>query len=157
MQMKRLLALTLLVFVGATAEVAAAANPIVPTFIQNAIARKSPLLPYVPARIATGFRYESYMAAREAVRINFRNKAGSQIVFVANAMTEPCRAGMQKSFQLDGNKVYWRQTPTEQRAWRCVLGPRGRQVRLLAATNEPPTRFADVGLGIIAASGHRVR
>jgi hypothetical protein len=59
---------------------------------------------------------------------------------------------MTKSFQLDGNKVYWSQGATEQQAWRCVNG-----MKLVASTSLPPNRFADVGLGRMAASGHRIR
>ena len=59
---------------------------------------------------------------------------------------------MAKSFQLAGNKVYWGHTSTEQQAWRCVNG-----MKLVASTSLPPDRFADVGLGRIVASGHRIR
>ena len=63
---------------------------------------------------------------------------------------------MEKSFQLDGNKVYWSHTGAEQQAWRCVTGPNGRQVRLVASSPQPPTKFADVGLGRVVASGKRI-
>ena len=59
---------------------------------------------------------------------------------------------MTKSFQLAGNKVYWSQTATGQQAWRCVNG-----MKLAATSSLPPNRFADVGLGRMAASGHRIR
>jgi hypothetical protein len=59
---------------------------------------------------------------------------------------------MAKSFQLDGNKVYWSQTAAEQHAWRCVNG-----MKLAATTSLPPNRFADVGLGRMTASGYRIR
>ena len=59
---------------------------------------------------------------------------------------------MTKSFQLDGNKVYWAQAAGVQQAWRCVNG-----MKLAATTSLPPNRFADVGLGRMAASGHRIR
>jgi hypothetical protein len=59
---------------------------------------------------------------------------------------------MEKSFQLDGVKVWWAQAAGGQQAWRCVNG-----VKLVAATSLRPDRFADVGLGRIAASGHRIR
>jgi hypothetical protein len=64
---------------------------------------------------------------------------------------------MQKSFQLAGNKVYWGQTATEQEAWRCVTGTGGRRYRLVTATAQPPTRFADVGLGRVVASARKIR
>ena len=53
---------------------------------------------------------------------------------------------------LAGNKVYWSQTATAQQAWRCVNG-----MKLVAATSLAPDRFADVGLGRVVASGHRIR
>ena len=59
---------------------------------------------------------------------------------------------MAKSFQLDGVKVWWAQTAGGQAAWRCVNG-----MKLVVATSLAPNRFADSGLGIIAASGHRIR
>jgi hypothetical protein len=140
----------------AAATAAAAMRPLVPTFIQAAIVARSPQLAYVPSRIAPGFRYERYAASSQAVRVTFRNKSGWQLVFIATPLVGSCRAGMEKSFQLAGNKVFWMQTPTEQRAWRCVDGRNGQNIRLVTATNQPPTRFADVGLGVVTASAHRV-
>jgi hypothetical protein len=139
---------------GATAS--ATSQPLVPTFIQAAIAVRSPQLAYVPSRIAPGFKYERYAASPQAVRVTFKNKAGWQLVFIATPLVGSCRAGMEKSFQLAGNKVFWMQTPSEQRAWRCVSSRNGHVIRLVTATNQPPTRFADVGLGVVTASAHRV-
>jgi hypothetical protein len=124
---------------------------LVPLPIQHQIAQKAPLVAYVPARLAVGWHYERW-THQGALRIFFSNKAGREIVFVASPFKGNCRAGMTKSFQLDGNKVYWSQTATEQQAWRCVNG-----MKLVATTSLPPNRFADVGLGIMAASGHRIR
>ena len=124
---------------------------LVPVAVQHQIAQKAPLVAYVPARLAVGWHYERW-THQGALRIYFSNKAGREIVFVASPFKGNCRAGMTKSFQLDGNKVYWSQTATEQRAWRCVNG-----MKLAATTSLPPNRFADVGLGIMAASGHRIR
>src|ERR1700704_302658 len=124
---------------------------LVPVAVQHQIAQKAPLVAYVPARLAVGWHYERW-THQGALRIYFSNKAGRKIVFVASPFKGNCRAGMTKSFQLDGNKVYWSQTATEQQAWRCVNG-----MKLAATTSLPPNRFADVGLGIMAASGHRIR
>ena len=124
---------------------------LVPVAVQHQIAQKAPLVAYVPARLAVGWHYERW-THQGALRIFFSNKAGREIVFVASPFKGNCRAGMTKSFQLDGNKVYWSQTATEQQAWRCVNG-----MKLVATTSLPPNRFADVGLGIMAASGHRIR
>jgi hypothetical protein len=126
---------------------------LVPLPVQHQIAQKAPLVAYVPARLGIGWRYSKWsMGEFGALNIVFTNKAGREIVFVAARFKGNCRAGMTKSFQLDGNKVYWSQTATEQQAWRCVNG-----MKLVATTSLPPNRFADVGLGIMAASGHRIR
>jgi hypothetical protein len=124
---------------------------LVPVPVQHQIAQKAPLVAYVPARLAVGWHYRRW-THQGALRIFFSNKAGKEVVFVASRFKGNCRAGMTKSFQLAGNKVYWSQTTTEQRAWRCVNG-----MKLVAETSLPPDRFADVGLGRMAASGHRIR
>ena len=124
---------------------------VVPVPVQHQIAQKAPLVAYVPARLAIGWRYKRWTHAG-ALRIWFSNKAGKEIVFVAAPFKGNCRAGMEKSFQLAGNKVYWSHTSNEQQAWRCVNG-----VKLVAATSVAPDHFADVGLGRIVSSGHRIR
>jgi hypothetical protein len=130
----------------------AAPPPIVPLSVQHAIVRRAPALAYVPARIATGYRYRHWAFAGSAVRIRFANRAGKEIVFVAARRAGPCTDGREKTFQMAGNKVYWGQRAEEQEAWRCLNG-----VQLVAATPQPPTAFADVGLGRVAASAHRIR
>ena len=130
---------------------------LVPAFAQHQIAQRVPLLPYVPSRLAApSFKYWKWTHTGSALRIWFRNTAGREIVFVAARSKAQCAAGGEKTFQLSGVKVYWAHTSEEQQAWRCVLDPKGNQVRLVAATTLPPTQFADVGLGTIVASGHRI-
>lgn len=109
---------------------------------------------YVPARVATGYRYARWTYGGGVVRIWFRNRAGKELTFVVSrrAGSAPCTAGKEKTFQLAGNKVYWGHRAGEQQAWRCVSG-----VQLTAATAMPPTEFADVGLGTLVASGHEIR
>jgi hypothetical protein len=124
---------------------------LVPPPVQHQIAQKAPLVAYVPSRLAPGWKYRNW-THDGALRIFFSNKAGKEIVFVAAPFKGNCRSGMSKSFQLAGNKVYWGQTAAEQQAWRCVNG-----MKLVAATSLAPNRFADVGLGRIAASAHRIR
>ena len=87
--------------------------------------------------------------------MRFRNKAGRTVVWSVAPMTGACDAGKQKSFQLAGNKVWWAQDATGQRAWRCVFAQDGKPLRLTASSTTPPTRLADVGLGTVAASGKR--
>ena len=124
---------------------------LIPLPVQHEIVQKAPIVAYIPARGAIGWHYKRWTHAG-ALRIYFSNKAGKEIVFVAAPFKGNCRAGMEKSFQLAGNKVYWSQTATGQQAWRCVNG-----MKLAATTSLPPNRFADVGLGRMAASGHRIR
>lgn len=149
--MTRRLCSLIAVAAAAGSPAAAAATPVVPVFTQHRIAQTVPALAYVPARLAIGWRYERW-THHGALRIFFRNRAWREIVFVAARFTGDCRAGMEKSFQLDGVKVWWAQTAVDQRAWRCVNG-----MKLVAATSLRPDRFADVGLGRVAASGHRIR
>jgi hypothetical protein len=124
---------------------------LVPAPVQHEIAQKAPLVAYAPARLAVGWHYERW-THQGPLRIFFANKAGQEVVFVATPFKGNCRAGMSRSFQLAGNKVYWSQTATRQQAWRCVNG-----MKLAATTSLPSNRFADVGLGRMAASGHRIR
>ena len=149
--MTRRFSLLIAVVVAAGTAAAAAATPVVPTFTQHQIAKLSPGLAYVPARLAIGWHYRRWTHQGGVLRIFFANKAGRAITFVAMPFTGNCRTGMEKSFQLAGVKAYWSHTANEQQAWRCVNG-----VRLVAASSLRPDQFADVGLGRIAASGHRI-
>jgi hypothetical protein len=124
----------------------------VPLLTQHQIAKRAPAVAYVPARIATGYRYYRWAVRAGVLRIWFRNAAAKEVVFVAAPQSGTCTNGRQKTFQMGGNKVYWAQTATEQQAWRCVGG-----MRLIAASPQSPDRFADVGLGQVAASAHRIR
>jgi hypothetical protein len=123
---------------------------LVPPPVQHEIAAKAPLVAYVPARLAPGWKYVAWQAPQGDLQIVFA-KGGRQIVFLAQRYRGDCTIGMRKSFQMAGVKVYYTSTAAEQRAWRCVNG-----MRLIAATSLPPDRFADVGLGRLAASAHRI-
>jgi hypothetical protein len=126
---------------------------VVPVPVQHQIAQKAPLVAYVPARLAIGWHYKRWSVGEfGALNVVFRNTSGRTLVFVAARFKGNCRAGMSKSFQLAGNKVYWAQAAGIQQAWRCVNG-----MKLVASTSLPPDRFADVGLGRIVSSGHRIR
>ena len=141
---------------GTLAAAASAATPVVPLHSQQALKEKLPSLAYVPTRVGFGFRYYRWATTtRPALRIWFRDAAKREITFIATFQKGACATGKEKSFQLDGNKVYWSHTANEQQAWRCLMR-NGRQVRLTVATPIPPTKFADVGIGRIAASGRYV-
>lgn len=141
------------------ASVAVAAAPPVPLRSQQAIKQRTTLYAYLPARVPIGFRYYrwSFTPKPAALRIVFRNKAGWEIVFSASPGAACTGAGKEKSFQLDGNKVYWSHTATEQHAWRCVVGRNHKLIRLTASTTVLPTKFSDTGLGQVAAAGHYIR
>ena len=124
---------------------------LVPVPVQHEIAQKAPLVAYVPARLAPGWKFDRWYTTGQTLAIVF-TKAGKQINFVARPFKGDCARGKLKSFQMAGVKVYWGQTANEQAAWRCVNG-----MKLVATTSLPPDRFADVGLGRMAASGHRIR
>ena len=130
----------------------AASAPVVPVSVQQAIAKRARSLAYVPARIAIGYRYRSWEHAPGHVYIHFRNRAGKEITFAVERRTAPCTRGKDRTFQMAGNKVYWGLNDGEQESWRCIGS-----VKLSAATEQPPTKFGDVGLGRVAASGHRIR
>ena len=153
----RTLLLAGILLLGTGAAVAqAGTTPRVPVRAQAQIKSQAGALAYTPTRTSIGFHYSGWRYGQSSLRISFRNKAGWEITFLATPLRGSCRADMVKSFQLDGNKVYWSSTPTGQQAWRCVVGPGGRQIRLAAVSPQPPTKFADVGLGVIAASGKRI-
>jgi hypothetical protein len=109
---------------------------------------------YLPTRVV-GFTYAGWSKKGAVLRVEFRNKANVRIEWRVLPMSGNCDTGKQKSFQLGGNKVFWAQNATEQRAWRCVFDQAGKPVRLEAATTTPPNRFAPAGLGIVAAHAKR--
>jgi hypothetical protein len=134
--------------------------PLVPLSAQHAIKAKRNLLAFVPTVAPTGFRYYrwAFSVGPEAMRVWLRNRAGAEITFIATHQSGSCAAGHEKSFFLDGNKVWWSHTRNEQQAWRCVPSPvNAKPIRLTAATTMPPATFADTGIGRVAASGHWIR
>ena len=111
---------------------------------------------FLPTRMLSGFTYSSWSFRSGVLRIDFRNKAGWDVQWRVGPMSAgSCAVGRQKSFQLDGNKVWWAQNAANQFAWRCEFGLDGKPLRLEAASATPPAKLADVGLGIVAASGKR--
>jgi hypothetical protein len=110
---------------------------------------------FLPTRMLQGFTYRSWTLKGGILRVEFVNKAGLAIEWRVEPMTGNCDTGKQTSFQLNGNKVWWAQTATEQFSWRCVFDQRGKPLRLEAASSTPTTKLAGSGLGIVAASAKR--
>ena len=154
------LVVALLTLAGAAsaATTSGARTSLVPPFVQHLIAKRSPLLAYVPTRIAApSFRYAGFQASPTKVSVTLAQTPRRKIVFSAIPYSAPCADGKQRSFQLSGNKVYWAQLDNTQTAWRCVMGPGGRQVRLAASSTLALNQYAPEGLGTIVASALRVR
>ena len=125
---------------------------LIPPPVQHEIATQAPLIAYVPTRLAPGWRYASWTTTGDILVITFA-KAGKRIYFLVRRYHgNTCSVGSDKTFQMAGVKVYWNGSRAEQVAWRCID-----HVQLSAVTSLPSNRFADVGLGRMAASGHRIR
>ena len=112
---------------------------------------------FLPTRMLPGFTYRSWSYTGGVLYVDFRNKAGEVVEWdVAPLHSTPsCAKGSQRSFQLDGNKVWWAQRPEVQLAWRCVFGQDGVPLLIAASTATPPSKLAPTGLGIVAASAKR--
>ena len=160
----RLLALaSLLVLTAGVAAASAMSRQPVPIAVEKQIAKKAGVESYTPARMMTGWHYVRWQYVPGELRVWFTNRSHWDVEFVVTPrLTANCAAGMQKTFQLDGNKVYWSQTTDpkvdryQQQAWRCVKSPSGRWMRLVALSAVPPTKLADVGLGQVAAAGRLI-
>jgi hypothetical protein len=109
---------------------------------------------YLPTRVS-GFTYTGWSHRGGVLRVEFRSKSGLRLEWRVLPMRGACDAGKQQSFQLGGNKVWWAETATEQRAWRCVFDQAGKPLRLEAASSAPTTKFAAVGLGVVVAHARR--
>jgi hypothetical protein len=109
---------------------------------------------FLPTRV-DGFAYTGWSHKGGRLRVEFKNKAGVRFEWRVLPMTGSCDAGEQQSFQLGGNKVWWAQNATEQRAWRCVFDQAGKPLRLEAASSAPANKFAPAGLGVVVAHAKR--
>ena len=141
------------------ASTATASRTLVPASMQQDIVRRARTLAYVPTRAPTGFRFAgwSYTPKPAALHVSLRNRAGWGVVFTASRQVGPCATDKAKTFQLSGNRVYWRQRDDgRQEAWRCVRGTDGRPVRLSATISVAPNRFAPAGVGLVATAARRI-
>ena len=136
----------------------------VPAAVERQIAARAGLESYTPSRMMTGWHYARWQYVPGELRVWFADRAQREVEFVVTPrLTAGCAAGAQKTYQLDGSKVYWSQTTDpsvdryEQQAWRCVRHPSGRWMRLVALSPLPPTKLAAPGLGQVVASGRLIR
>jgi hypothetical protein len=136
-------------------------TPVVPPFVQHVIAQKAGALAYVPTRAPFGYRYLSYTwdaaGQRLTIRLHDRHYAVSNanrtVAVTAEwfgATLATCGDGNEKSYQVDGNKVF---SAGGDLAWRCVRGAGGRIVKILAAGRNLPAST----LAIVASSVRRLR
>ena len=76
-----------LVLTGSAA--ASASHPVVPKVVQGQIKHKVPALAYMPTRVAIGFRYRSWTATKQGLRVRFSNKAGWQHLLASRSGRGP--------------------------------------------------------------------
>jgi len=134
--------------------------PVVPPFVQHVIQVRAGDLAYVPTRAPFGYRYRSYTWNRATkqltVRLHDRHYASSNknrtVAVTAEWLNLPlvrCGDGNEKSYQVDGNKVF---SAGGTLAWRCVRGAGGRTVKILASGKNLPVST----LAIVASSVKRL-
>jgi hypothetical protein len=137
------------------------ATPVVPTFIQHVIERKAGALAYAPTRAPFGYRYLSYTWDAAGKRLTIRLHDKHYAVSNANrtvAVTmerfggtpAACGDGNEKSYQVDGNKVF---SAGGNLAWRCVRGVKGGVVKIRASGENLP----GAALAILASSVRRLQ
>jgi hypothetical protein len=135
-------------------------TPLVPPFIQHVIAQKAGPLAYVPTRAPFGYRYLSYTWDTRARRLTIRlhdkhyapsnaNRALAVTVERFAGTLSSCGDGNEKSYQVDGNKVF---SAGGTLAWRCVKGVHGGVVKILAVGRNLPAS----ALAIVASSVKRL-
>ncbi|MFL5954906.1 MAG: hypothetical protein ACJ76I_12455 [Gaiellaceae bacterium] len=117
-------------------------------------------LAYVPTRAPFGYRYQSYVwngtTRQLTVRLHDKHYASTNgahtVAVTAEWLSGPpsrCGSGNEKSYQVDGNRVF---SAGGDLAWRCVKGAGGRFVKILAAGRNLPAST----LAIVASSVKRL-
>ncbi|HST16759.1 MAG TPA: hypothetical protein VLK36_03765 [Gaiellaceae bacterium] len=152
----RFLALSVVAALALASSAAAGPSPLVPPFTKLIVKKRAGALAYAPTRSPSGYRYLNYSwsSTKPTLTIRLHDKhyrpgnARHTATFTASwygGSLASCSNGKQKTIQYDGNKVYW----DGQAAWRCVSGPGGRTVKLVATGPTLP----DVALAQIVSSG----
>jgi len=135
-------------------------TPLVPPFIQHVIEQRAGALAYAPTREPSGYRYLSYSwdagGKRLTVRLHDKHYKPSNtnrtITVTVQWFAKPlasCGDGNQKSYQVDGNKVF---SDGGALTWRCVRGAGGRTVKISATSKVLPP----VASAIVASSVKRL-
>jgi hypothetical protein len=135
-------------------------TPLVPPFIQHVIEQRAGALAYAPTRGPSGYRYLSYSwdagGKRLTVRLHDKHYKPSNtnrtITVTVQWFAKPlasCGDGNQKSYQVDGNKVF---SDGGALTWRCVRGAGGRTVKISATSKVLPP----VASAIVASSVKRL-
>jgi hypothetical protein len=138
-------------------------TPVVPPFIQHVIVQKAGPLAYMPTRAPFGYRYLSYTWDAAGQRLTIRlhdkhyavsntNRTVAVTVERFGGPSATCGDGNEKSYQVDGNKVF---SAGGDLAWRCVRGAGGRIVKILAVgRNLPASTLAIVASSVRRFSAH---
>ena len=137
-----------------------AATPVVPLSIQHIAKRRAGALAYIPTRAPFGYRYLSYSwnasTKQLAIRLHDKHYAASNtkrtITVTASWFAGPlaqCGVGNEKSYQVDGNRVF---SAGATLTWRCVKGTGGRIVKISSSDQNMPTST----LAIVASSVRRL-
>jgi hypothetical protein len=137
----------------------------VPVGLRAKLAAESGGVLYLPARTPLFYRYRSgakvsggILSATFTNRLRVRKGLWRwtkqtflwQVRPLASAVSCPDWAGSQRTFQVDGNKVYWSTAATGDLTWRCVTDRRGKRHVLVATQGG---KLPGVGLATVVASG----
>ena len=137
-----------------------AATPVVPVSIRHIAERRAGSLAYVPTRAPFGYRYLSYSwnatTKQFTIRLHDKHYATSNArrtvtvtVTWFNRPLAQCGIGNDKSYQVDGNKVF---SAGGTVTWRCVTGAGGKIVKITSLGQNLPAST----LAIVASSVHRL-
>jgi hypothetical protein len=133
---------------------------LVPPYVQHLLELRAGALAYAPTRGPSGYRYQLFAwnaaARRLTVRLQDRHykpsNANRRVAVTVQWSGRPlarCGDGNEKSYQVDGNRVF---SSGDDVAWRCVRGSNGRSVTIVAAGKNLPT----AALAIVASSVKRL-
>ena len=141
----------------------AATAPAVPLRAQIALAKAARGLAFIPTRIPSGYRFQSYRLGQSPSTVVLRfartKPAGSRPAWFTvttrrfSGSRAACADRRLQTLQMGGNKVYWDGTT----AWRCQAVPGGLvRVNVTGPAVDPQRFAAAFAYGRVAASAKRV-